>query len=107
MNLNNQRKPILLFNDILLTILVQAQEKQGVSAQEIADKLSNPVANLISVPFQNNIDYGIGPHQGSKYTINFQPVIPIQLNPNLKLVTRYIVPIVDQRDISGENTHEL
>lgn len=92
---------------IVRTSVLHAQEKPGASAQELADKLSNPVANLISVPFQNNIDYGIGPHKGSKYTINFQPVIPIQLSPDLNLITRYIIPIVDQRDITGENSSEF
>ena len=87
--------------------LLHGQEKPGAGAQELADKLSNPVASLISVPFQNNVDYGIGPHKGSKYTLNFQPVIPLELSPNLNLITRYIIPIVDQRDITGENTSEF
>jgi hypothetical protein len=62
---------------------------------------------MISVPFQSNLDYGIGPHNGSKYTLNIQPVIPIQLSQNLNLITRYIIPVVDQRDISAENTSEF
>src|SRR5262249_29120072 len=60
-----------------------------------------------SVPLQNNLDYGIGPYNGSKYTINIQPVIPIRLGKNLNLITRYIIPVVDQRDITGENTGEF
>lgn len=83
------------------------EEKAGASAQELADKLANPVASLISVPLQNNLSYGIGPYNGSKYTINVQPVIPFKLSDNLNLITRYIVPIVDQRDITGENTHQF
>lgn len=90
-----------------MTRSANAQEKPGASAQELADKLSNPVANMISVPFQSNLDYGIGPHNGSKYTLNIQPVIPIQLSQNLNLITRYIIPVVDQRDISAENTSEF
>ena len=86
---------------------LHAQEKPVASAQELADKLSNPVANMISVPIQNNLDYGIGPYNGSKYTINIQPVVPIHLSPNLNLITRYIIPVVDQRDISGDNTSEF
>jgi hypothetical protein len=90
-----------------MPVFLKAQEATAASAQELADKLSNPVANLISVPFQNNIDFGIGPYNGSKYTINFQPVIPIKLSTDLNLITRYIIPIIDQRDISGENSSEF
>lgn len=78
----------------------------GGNAQALADKLSNPVASLISVPLQNNTDYGIGPYNGSKNTLNLQPVIPIKLTDNLNLITRYIFPVVDQRDITGEKTHQ-
>jgi hypothetical protein len=78
----------------------------GGGAQALADKLSNPVASLISVPLQNNTDYGIGAHNGSKNTLNIQPVIPIKLSDKLNLITRYIFPVVDQRDITGEKTHQ-
>src|SRR4030095_27516 len=88
-------------------IVLHAQEKPGAGAQELADKLSNSVANMISVPIQNNLDYGIGPYNGSKYTINVQPVIPIHLSQHLNLITRYIIPIADQRDITGENTNQF
>ena len=90
-----------------LSMNIFAQEKPGASAQELADKLSNPVANLISVPFQSNVDYGIGPYHGSKYTINFQPVVPITLSSKLNLITRYIIPIVDQHDITGEGEDQF
>ena len=100
-------KPLLLLAALILFVGGGAQEKPGASAQELADKLSNPVANLISVPFQSNVDYGIGTYHGSKYTLNFQPVIPIHLNPKLNLITRYIIPIVDHQDITGEGEKQF
>src|SRR5688500_8617336 len=85
----------------------KSQEKPASDAQELADKLANPVASLISVPFQSNVDYGIGDLQGSKYTLNFQPVIPFKLSPKINLITRYIIPIVNQHDISASGNSEF
>jgi hypothetical protein len=107
------KKLTLLFLLCSLAIQVYAQQKTddvnapSQNAQELADKLSNPVASMISVPFQNNTDWGIGEHNGSKNTLNFQPVIPIKLSSNLNLITRYIIPIVSQHDVTGENTQQF
>lgn len=64
------------------------------SADELALKLANPVASLISVPLQNNVDFGIGPAETYRYTLNVQPVIPFSVGENLNLITRTIMPIV-------------
>lgn len=61
---------------------------------ELAKKLQNPIANLISVPMQSNWDFGIGPADAMRYTLNIQPVIPFSLNNNWNLITRTIMPIV-------------
>src|SRR6476661_3107312 len=98
---------IILLCVLLNGLMLFAQEKPTVSAQEVADKLSNPVSGMISVPLQGNLDYGIGSYNGSKYTTNIQPVVPINLNRKLNLITRYIVPLVDQRDLSAENTNQF
>ncbi|HET9279932.1 MAG TPA: hypothetical protein VFN95_17175 [Flavitalea sp.] len=98
---------LLLMANIVFAVLVRAQEKPGASAQDLAVKLSNPIASLISVPLQSNIDYGMGTYHGSKYTLNFQPVVPFQLSPSLNLITRYIIPIVDQHDITAEGSHQF
>jgi hypothetical protein len=44
-------------------------------------KLQNPVASLISVPFQNNWDFNIGSTNAMQYKVNVQPVIPISISP--------------------------
>ncbi len=74
-------------------------------AAELAKKLSNPVASLISVPFQLNYDERIGPlDEGYRFTLNVQPVIPIALNQDWNLIIRTIVPFISQHDVfySGE-----
>src|SRR3954467_12475459 len=86
----------------LSTHAITAQDKPASAtsdAAELAKKLSNPVASLISVPFQNNTDVGIGDYNGSKNTLNFQPVIPIKLNNSVNLITRVVLPIVSQHAI--------
>jgi hypothetical protein len=61
---------------------------------ELAKKLQNPIADLISVPLQNNWDFGIGPADAMKYTVNIQPVIPVSLSPEWNLIIRTIMPVI-------------
>lgn len=62
---------------------------------ELAKQLSNPVASLISVPFQGNADFGIGPNEATRFTLNVQPVIPLAITDDWNLIIRTIIPIVD------------
>jgi len=69
-------------------------------AAELAKKLSNPVAALISVPLQLNYDDRIGSAEsGKKWLLNIQPVVPITLNDDWNLISRTILPVVSQKDI--------
>ena len=84
----------------------EAAKPAADDAAAIAKKLANPIGALISVPFQNNTDVGIGEYNGSRNTMNFQPIVPISLSAKYSLITRYIVPVIAQHDITGEGTQE-
>jgi hypothetical protein len=105
--MNNQFLKLLLPMLLLASVNLNAQDAPAASsAEELAKKLANPVASLISVPFQSNWDVGIGQYNGSKMVLNIQPVVPFNLSEKWNLITRYIVPVVSQFDITGENTSQ-
>ena len=70
---------------------------------ELVKKLNNPISNLISVPFQSNWDFNIGPADGTKYTLNIQPVIPISISKDWNVIVRTILPVISQTDIQGHS----
>jgi len=74
--------------------------RSETGAADLAQELTNPIADLVTVPIQMNLDNGIGPaDDGSKLTTNVQPVIPFDIGENWNLVTRTIVPVTYQDDI--------
>ncbi len=56
----------------------------------------NPVGNIAIIPFQNNFNYGVGPYARYQYNLNVQPVVPVMLSPNMNMIVRVIMPIVNQ-----------
>lgn len=67
---------------------------------DLAQQLANPIAAIISLPFQLNFDENIGASDaGKRTTLNFQPVIPFSLDNGANIVTRTIIPYVWQEDV--------
>jgi hypothetical protein len=65
-------------------------------AADLARAVQNPVANLISVPFQNNTNFDFGPRERTQNVLNIQPVVPFSLSDDWLMITRTIIPIVSQ-----------
>jgi hypothetical protein len=65
----------------------------------LAKQAQNPIANLISLPLQNNTNFGIGPEDETQNILNIQPVLPFGITESLNLITRTILPVVSQPDI--------
>ena len=63
---------------------------------ELARAVQNPIASLISLPFQNNTNFDVGPRDKTQNIMNIQPVIPFELNEDWNLITRTIVPVISQ-----------
>lgn len=67
---------------------------------DLAQELTNPLADLMTIPIQVNYDQDIGPADaGERWQINIQPVIPFHLNERWNLISRTIVPVIQQDDI--------
>jgi len=93
--------PIPRFLIVLAICLVvsgpaRAQDRSDDENEMLAKKLSNPISDLVSVPFQFNWEQKVGPLELSQFILNVQPVIPFTLNPDWNLILRVIVPFVGQ-----------
>ncbi len=62
---------------------------------------------MISVPFQNNIGFNLGPHNRTQNVLNIQPIIPFNLTDNWNLITRTIVPVIYQPDVLSNSGGEF
>ncbi len=76
-------------------------DSQEVSKTELAKQTQNPLSSLISLPFQNNMNFDTGPRDKIQNVLNIQPVYPTSLNDKWNLISRTIVPVVSQPDFTG------
>lgn len=79
--------------------LVAVSAAQPASEEDLAKETQNPVSDLISVPFESNFNFGVGPNDDLQYILYVQPVVPFRLSKDWNLITRTIIPLIDQPEL--------
>jgi hypothetical protein len=90
------KKSFLLVLSVFVLFTAAAQQSQ----EELSEAAANPLADLISLPFQNNLNMNYGPFDRNVNVLNIQPVIPLAGG---KIITRTIFPIVSIPDFVSES----
>src|SRR5215510_2128689 len=70
------------------------QEDHTDENADVSRQLANPIANMVSIPFQFNWAGPIEPFDSTGFDLNFQPVVPFTLNEDWNLILRFILPLV-------------
>lgn len=86
---------VVFFSVCMASGIAIAQDADD-DAAALAKAVQNPIASLVSVPFQWNINLETGPQEKTQHVLNIQPVLPFELNENLNVITRTIVPLISQ-----------
>jgi hypothetical protein len=87
---------------MLLMLVAATAHADGEEA--LAKESQNPVADIISLPLENNLDFGVGPEDARVNTLNLKPVYPVNLG-KLNLINRVIAPLVYQEErFEGEGS---
>src|SRR5262245_19294348 len=83
---------------LLLPSVCRAQQPTPAQQEsaELAKQLSNPVSDLVSVPFQFNWEQNVGPSKLTRFVLNVQPVVPFAVTPRVNMIVRIIAPLVSQ-----------
>jgi len=90
----------VVFLGTLAAVLIRVSPGLAASDDELRSAVQNPLAHLISLPFQNSTNFSIGPHDRTQNTLNIQPVYPVDIGEWL-LVNRVILPVVYQPDVDS------
>lgn len=95
--------PCIIFTLLLFWLIPSIVTSQEV--EDAAKAAQNPLANVISMPLQNNNDFGIGNYDKSAHVLNIQPILPVKLGKSeWLLINRFIIPFPKSfPNLSSEN----
>ena len=95
-------------NTILaITLLGMLQQAYATEQSDLAKQAQNPIANLISLPLQNNTNFNIGPDDRTQNILNIQPVYPFAIGEDWNVITRTILPVISQPLFDGDRKNGL
>jgi hypothetical protein len=77
-----------------------AQESSEHGTSEIAKQAQNPIASMISVPFENDFNPHTGINKEDSYVLQFKPVVPFKLSNDWNLITRTVVPVIQVPELA-------
>ena len=92
--------PLLLVAPLMATT-ASADEGKPPHPADLAKASQNPISSLISVPFENNSNFNVGPQDSYQNVMNIKPVVPVKLNEKWSLVNRAIIPTIYLDDRPG------
>jgi hypothetical protein len=92
---------------LAIALLGIALQVHADNPSDLAKQAQNPIANLISLPLQNNTNFNVGPDDRNQNILNIQPVYPVSLNENWNVITRTILPVTSQPLADGDRQNGL
>jgi hypothetical protein len=84
----------------LFTTALSCSRACADDTPELAKLVQNPIAKVISLPFQNNLTFGVGPDHDPQNVLNIQPVVPLRLNADWNVIARTIIPVIYEPALS-------
>ena len=97
----------LVLTGLAITLLATLSIVNAAENSDLAKQAQNPIANLISLPLQNNTNFNVGPDDRTQNILNVQPVYPVSLGDNWNLITRTILPVMSQPLADGDRENGL
>ena len=91
----------------VLSGMLLAGNANAQDGGDLAKAAQNPIANMISLPFQNNTNFDFGPLEKTQNVLNIQPVYPFSMGDNWNVITRTILPVISQPAFSAGQDREF
>ena len=89
---------------LTVAVLIATSAAHAQQGEDLREASQNPIADLISVPFQNNTNFDIGRSENTQNVLNIQPVYPAHLSESWNLITRPILPVISQPPFLSRRT---